>query len=184
MLELRTHGRGGQGVVTFGDILAQAALEAGHYVQTLPFFGVERRGASVRATLRIAKEPIKKRSMCYNPDILILFNANQLDEALSIGNTDNAVLVINNHRELERQMKQNYWLLDAESIAARYKLSRGEMYFINIIMVGALAKVLDLPVEAMVRSIMENRGVDKSDPNVQAAIYAYNTIREIGREKK
>ncbi len=78
-------------------------MEAGNYVQTLPFLGVERRGASVRATLRIDKEAIKKRSMCYNPDILVLFNANQLDEALAIGNTKNAVLVINDKKETDRK---------------------------------------------------------------------------------
>ncbi len=184
MLELRTHGRGGQGVVTFGDMLAQTALEAGSDVQTLPFFGVERRGASVRATLRIAKEPIKKRSMCYNPDILVLFNANQLEEALAIGNTDNAVLVINDKKEPEPDIKRSYWLLDAESIAARYNLFKGDTIFINVIMVGALVKVLDLPVEAMVKSIMENRGVKESDPNIRAALYAYNTIREFRRDER
>jgi pyruvate ferredoxin oxidoreductase gamma subunit len=55
MLELRIHGRGGQGVVTMAELLAKAAVSAGLEAQTLPFFGVARRGAAVKASERLSK---------------------------------------------------------------------------------------------------------------------------------
>ncbi|MEG2405873.1 MAG: 2-oxoacid:acceptor oxidoreductase family protein [Clostridiales bacterium] len=178
MLEIRTHGRGGQGVVTYGDILAEAALNSGYFVQTLPFFGVERRGASIRALLRLGKEDIKKRSMCYNPDILVLFNDNQVAEAKAIGNTDNATLVFNSKHQDHKE--KHYWVIDAETIADDFGLTRGDDVFINIIMAGALAKVLGISTENLINAIKTNRGVDSENPNVKAALVAYENVKEIG----
>ncbi|MDO4542205.1 MAG: 2-oxoacid:acceptor oxidoreductase family protein [Bacillota bacterium] len=178
MLEIRTHGRGGQGVVTYGDILAQAGLNAGFHVQTLPFFGVERRGASIRALLRLSETEIKKRSQCYNPDILVLFNDNQLAEAKSIGNCDNAVVVFNSPRK--KHAENHYWVVDAESIAYKYGLTHGDDVFINIVMAGALAKVLKLSTEDLIAAIKTIRGVKDNDPNIKAALEAYSGVEEIG----
>ncbi len=178
MLEIRTHGRGGQGVVTYGDVLAQAGLNAGFQVQTLPFFGVERRGASIRALLRLSKEEIKKRSQCYNPDILVLFNDNQLEEARSIGNCDKAVIVFNSpNRE---HPVDEYWVVDAEAIAYEYSLTHGDDVFINIVMAGALAKVLRLSEKDLTEAIKTIRGVKDDDPNIKAALKAYSVITKVG----
>jgi pyruvate ferredoxin oxidoreductase gamma subunit len=57
MLEIRIHGRGGQGAVTFAELLAEAADLAGWQAQAFPSFGVERRGAPVTSFVRLSKEP-------------------------------------------------------------------------------------------------------------------------------
>jgi len=62
MLEIRFHGRGGQGTVVASILLAKAFFDAGYYVQTFPLFGVERRGAPVEAYLRLDKKKILIRS--------------------------------------------------------------------------------------------------------------------------
>ena len=80
-LEIRWHGRGGQGVVTANEILAGAALQEGKYMKAFPEFGPERMGAPIRAFARVSDEPIKVHSQVYFPDYVIV-----LDPTL-IGNT-------------------------------------------------------------------------------------------------
>ena len=65
MLELRIHGRGGQGVVTMAELLAKAAVKAGKEAQTLPFFGVERRGAAVGRDVALEVAPRSEKSRRY-----------------------------------------------------------------------------------------------------------------------
>jgi pyruvate ferredoxin oxidoreductase gamma subunit len=72
MMEIRIHGRGGQGSVTAAEILAQAAFKDGKHSQAFPAFGVERRGAPVQAFTRIADEKIRTRAQIYEPDIIIV----------------------------------------------------------------------------------------------------------------
>ena len=74
MIEIRFHGRGGQGSVTAAEILAKAAFKDGKYVQSFPFFGVERRGAPVMAFTRIDDKPIDIRYQVYNPDYVLVLD--------------------------------------------------------------------------------------------------------------
>ncbi len=72
LVEVRWHGRGGQGIVTVSRMLAQAALLDGKYVQAFPEFGPERRGAPVTGYTRISDEPIVIHSQIYNPHIVVV----------------------------------------------------------------------------------------------------------------
>lgn len=74
MIEIRFHGRGGQGAVTAAEILAKAAFKDGKYSQAFPFFGVERRGAPVMAFTRIDDKPIDLRYQIYNPDYVLVLD--------------------------------------------------------------------------------------------------------------
>jgi pyruvate ferredoxin oxidoreductase gamma subunit len=73
-MELCWHGRGGQGVVTANEILAETAIREGKYVKAFPEFGPERMGAPIRAFTRISNEPIKVHSQVYEPDIVIILD--------------------------------------------------------------------------------------------------------------
>ena len=75
MIEVRWHGRGGQGAVTSVELLAQAAIGVGKYAQGFPSFGPERRGAPVAAFSRIDEKRIKVRSGIYKPDVVIVLDA-------------------------------------------------------------------------------------------------------------
>ena len=77
MIEIRIHGRGGQGNVVAANLLAMAAFEEGRYGQAFPNFGAERRGAPVMAFVRIADQPIRRRCQVLQPAFLII-----QDEAL------------------------------------------------------------------------------------------------------
>ncbi len=78
MVEIRFHGRGGQGAVTSAELLALAAIEEGKFAQAFPSFGPERRGAPVVAFCRISDEPLKIRANIYEPDIVIVLDASLL----------------------------------------------------------------------------------------------------------
>ena len=74
VIEVRWHGRGGQGAWTASNILALAAMYDGKRVQSFPAFGPERSGAPVTAFTRISDEEIEVHSMIYNPDIVVVLD--------------------------------------------------------------------------------------------------------------
>lgn len=75
MLQIRWHGRGGQGVVTAARLLGRAAaIYEGRYAQSFPSFGTERRGAPVMAFTRLADHPLRDRSQIYEPDCVVVLD--------------------------------------------------------------------------------------------------------------
>ncbi len=92
MLEVRWHGRGGQGAWTAANLLAMAAMLDGKHVQSFPAFGPERSGAPLLAFTRISDEPIEIHSMIYEPDIVVvldptLLKTQDVTEGLKKGGT-------------------------------------------------------------------------------------------------
>ncbi len=76
MVEIRWHGRAGQGVVTAGELLAETAMEEGKYFQSFPDYGPERMGAPVRSYTRISDRPIEVHSQILEPDVVVVVNPN------------------------------------------------------------------------------------------------------------
>lgn len=74
MIEVRLHGRGGQGAVTANEILAAAAYHDGKYSQAIPMYGTERRGAPVTAFLRVDDVRVRERDLVHNPDIILVLD--------------------------------------------------------------------------------------------------------------
>jgi len=74
LTEIRWHGRGGQGVVTAGELLAETALDMGQYFQAFPDYGPERMGAPVRAFTRLSSEPIDLHCQIEAPDIVLVLD--------------------------------------------------------------------------------------------------------------
>ena len=71
MIEVRFHGRGGQGAVTSAELVAHAAISEGKYAQSFPSFGPERRGAPVQSFTRVSDRPIRLRTAIREPDFSI-----------------------------------------------------------------------------------------------------------------
>ena len=172
MLELRIHGRGGQGVVTMAELLAKAAVKSGKEAQTLPFFGVERRGAAVKACVRIDDEPIKIRSMSYRPQAVALMADNMLPFAQAEGYAEDTFFIVN-HAEPLRGLSQWQWSLDAEKVAYENNLVFGGEPFINVPMLGAVARAVGVPLEYVEEAIREQWQGAKAEPNLKAARQAY-----------
>ena len=82
MIEIRIHGRGGQGAVVASQIIAEAAFREGMHVQAFPSFGSERRGAPVAAFVRLDREPVLIRTEIYEPDGLIVLDQSLITQKL------------------------------------------------------------------------------------------------------
>jgi pyruvate ferredoxin oxidoreductase gamma subunit len=99
MVEIRLHGRGGQGTVTAAELIAEAAFYDGKFAQAFPSFGIERRGAPVEAFVRIADVPITLHSKIYEPDYLIIQDPTLIGlEEISLGVKNNTFIVINSEK--------------------------------------------------------------------------------------
>jgi len=145
MIEIRIHGRGGQGAVVASQIVARAAFHKGLYVQAFPQFGVERRGAPVVAFARLSEAPIRLRTAVYNPHHVMV-----LDEALmehvdvTTGLDSNGWILINSARSPQSfalSAKWNLATVDATTIAARNGIGTQTQPIVNTTMVGALVRV-------------------------------------------
>jgi len=180
MLELRIHGFGGQGADTLAQLLATAALEAGCQSQALPYFGVERRGAPVKAAVRIAREgQIKLRSQSVEPDILVVLSEALWQQALSEGVADNYSLVINTSSD-EPFYGREVWRIDATALAIEAALGSPEAPFINIPMLGAVCRVVDIPEDIMVRTLEKKWPGAVGEKNAQVALAAYHKVTKSG----
>ncbi|HSS66985.1 MAG TPA: 2-oxoacid:acceptor oxidoreductase family protein [Nocardioidaceae bacterium] len=102
MLEVRIHGRGGQGVVTAAELLSVAAFGEGCYSQAFPTFGSERTGAPVISFCRIDDQPIEIHEPITEPDVLIVQDPTLLHQVrLFEGVGDDGYVLINSSRTLE-----------------------------------------------------------------------------------
>jgi len=177
MIEIRFHGRGGQGTVVASKILADALAKEGNYVQAYPEFGVERRGAPVFAFIRIDNKPIYDKSRIYTPDHVVVVDPT-LVEAIDVtdGLKDGGYIIINSPKKPEEFKfpdRFKVFTIDATDIAVRHQLGTLAAPIVNTAIVGAVVKILKLTkLESLIEAIKE--GVpQKPEENVQAAIEAY-----------
>ncbi len=147
-IEIRWHGRAGQGVVTAAATLADVlSSEKELHVQAFPEFGAEKRGAPVLAFNRISKKPIRSHSQVYYPDIIIVTDPSLLGMVdISSGAKDDAIFIMNTifdvslvRKRLSLEEKKIYFL-DAYTIASD-ELGRA---IPNVPMVAALVKITEL----------------------------------------
>src|SRR4030042_3122555 len=137
MVEIRFHGRGGQGAVKASDILAMAAFKEGKEVQAFPFFGVERRGAPVTAFTRISDVPIRIHCYIYDPDILVILDPTLIGAVpLTDGLKPGGRVIINTTREpadftFPGTVNPRIYTVDCSSIALRHGLGAPQAPIIN-----------------------------------------------------
>ena len=124
MTEFRWHGRAGQGVVTAGELLAEAAMEEGKYFQAFPEYGSERMGAPIKAYTRISDMPIEFHCPILEPDVVIVVNPNLLSIVdLTEGLKPDGIVLINTPQtpdEIRKRLQLatgKVWCVDATKIA-------------------------------------------------------------------
>ncbi|MBP8980935.1 MAG: pyruvate ferredoxin oxidoreductase subunit gamma [Syntrophobacterales bacterium] len=161
MIEIRWHGRGGQGAVTSVELLALAAIEEGKYAQGFPAFGPERRGAPVMAYNRVSEKPIKIRSGIYNPDVVVVLDPSLVGLVnVTDGLKPDGLLIINTSKSapvIREQLKYKGKLatVDATHIA-REELG---VPIANTTMLGAVMKATKvLKLESLNEPIEERFG--------------------------
>jgi 2-oxoacid:acceptor oxidoreductase gamma subunit (pyruvate/2-ketoisovalerate family) len=177
MIEIRFHGRGGQGAVVASNILADAAFQEGKSVASFPFFGVERRGAPVTAYTRIDDRPIRIKSSIYKPNYVIVMDQTLL-KAVDVlaGLKDDGAILVNTqrkHEELGIDAKFKLATVNATGIAIKHKLGSREAPIVNSAVLGAFAKVSGLVmIDTLVTAIIA-AAPSKKDENALAAKDAY-----------
>jgi len=183
MIEIRMHGRGGQGAVVASKILAQAVFYEGKYVQSFPQFGVERRGAPVAAYVRIAApgETFFVRSLIYEPDHVVVLDPTLL-EAVNVldGLKEGGWIIVNypgDPGELEISPKYHVATVDAAKIAVSHGLGTAAQPIVNTSILGALARVTEIvSLDSLLKAIQESVPVKKEE-NAEAAKEAYMNVK-------
>ncbi len=160
MFEIRVHGLGGQGAVTLCTWVARAGYAAGRQVQAFPFFGAERRGAPVKAFVRIDDEPIDLRSQVYNPDLLVVMSTDLTGMALEEGISPGGRLLVNAGEELavkfaERFGKEIHYL-DATGIALDLGLEIDGTPMVNLPLFGAVVNEAEAAPFEVIMQILES----------------------------
>jgi 2-oxoacid:acceptor oxidoreductase gamma subunit (pyruvate/2-ketoisovalerate family) len=180
MIEIRWHGRGGQGGVTSAELLAKAAYKDGYEgVQAFPFFGSERRGAPVKAFTRISHGPINVRSQIYEPDIVAVLDPGIIDLIdVTEGLKENGLVIVNIDKQpsevkVERGKVYTY---DGTGIALKHNLLVAGLPVVNTTMLGAFAKATGLvKLETIQEVIKDNWPGSVGERNAKGAQEAYDT---------
>ncbi|MFC1733949.1 pyruvate ferredoxin oxidoreductase subunit gamma [candidate division KSB1 bacterium] len=183
MIEVRIHGRGGQGAVTTGQIIAIASLYDNKYSQTFPHFGVERRGAPVEAYVRIDKSFIDLRSEVYNPDVVLvlepsLIHAVDVTKGLKHGGT---VIVNTSKKARELKIKGEFKVhtIDASSIAMKIF----KRPIVNTPIIGAFSAITKMvSIKSLQRAIDDKfaltKGKQIAELNKKAVKEVYDIVKQ------
>ena len=144
LIEIRWHGRGGQGAKTASLLLADAAFNTGKYIQGFPEYGPERMGAPITAYNRISTEPITIHSNIYEPDYVVVVDDTLLESVdVTAGLKKTGAIVINTTKDAEYLKKHlngyegEIYKIDARKIS----LETLGKYFPNTPMLAAIVKV-------------------------------------------
>lgn len=178
-VEVRWHGRGGQGAVTSAELVALASIHEGKFAQAFPSFGPERRGAPVLAFNRIdSVSPIRVRAAVTQPDIVLVLDPGLLNitDVVS-GLKQDGTLVVNSSRTLD-DIKLDFsgpWKLAAVNATAIAREMLG-VPIVNTTMLGALVKATEIvDLESLFEPIQERFG-PRGQANIDACRKAYEKV--------
>ncbi|HEU4725653.1 MAG TPA: 2-oxoacid:acceptor oxidoreductase family protein, partial [Candidatus Eisenbacteria bacterium] len=175
-LEIRLHGRGGQGGVTCAKILAAIYARLGKSVQTFGDYAGERSGAPVRAYTRVADQPITNRNKIYDPDHLLVLDPSLLGDDTVAGLAPGGLLLVNAPNPPAdfnaRFAAFRVATVDATAIARKHGIGTRSVVIVNTTIAGAYLRALDLPMEAL-EGAYRDLGLER---NLDAAREAYAAV--------
>ncbi|MFA4917746.1 MAG: 2-oxoacid:acceptor oxidoreductase family protein [Thermodesulfovibrionales bacterium] len=187
MMEIRWHGRGGQGTVTAAKVLADACLSGGRYVQAFPEYGPERAGAPLKAYNRISEKELRMHCPVLNPQVVSVVDATLLDSMnVAEGAKENAIFIVNTSKDpkeirakLKAEPGQKVYTIDATKIAVDC-IGRAMP---NASMLGAVVKVtglvtLDHLLEDVRKSFGKKFAQKIIDGNLEATRRGYGEVKE------
>ena len=189
MIEIRWHGRGGQGAKTASLLLADAAFNTGKYIQGFPEYGPERMGAPITAYNRISDEQITIHSNIYEPDYVVVVDDTLLECVdVTAGLKETGAIVINTTKEANevrgklKDYKGEVYTIDARKIS----LETLGKYFPNTPMLAAIVKVSKVMTDEELLNDMEGSFKHKFakkpeviEGNMNALKMALNEVKKI-----
>jgi pyruvate ferredoxin oxidoreductase gamma subunit/2-oxoisovalerate ferredoxin oxidoreductase gamma subunit len=159
MIEVRIHGRGGQGAVIASQILSYACFLDDHYAQSFPTFGAERRGAPVAAFVRVDNRPIDRRSPVAHPDCVAVMAARLAETvAVTAGIVPGGLVFINSDRPASCydffEEECRVVTMNVNAIALAHGLGSATMPLVNAPLLGAFARLTAMvPLERLVEAL-------------------------------
>ena len=189
LIEIRWHGRGGQGTKTASLLLADAAFNTGKYIQGFPEYGPERMGAPITAYNRISDNPITVHSNIYEPDYVVVVDDTLLETVdVTAGLKTKGAIVINTTKSTDylksvlKEYKGKIYTIDARKVSTE-ALGR---YFPNTPMLAAIVKVTGIMDDEDFLKDMEGSFKHKFakkpeviDGNMKALEMALKEVKEI-----
>ena len=184
-VEIRWHGRGGQGAKTASFLLAESLIDQGKYAQGFPDYGPERMGAPIRGYNRISDDPVRMHCDVRNPGIVVVLDPTLIGvDDITAGLAEDGVVLINSTKppeEMRALLKlsgRKVYTVDAEGIALK-EIGRS---IPNVPMIGALLKVNPLSeidkMEKIVAKKFEGKFGDKIvQGNLRAMRRGYEEVR-------
>ncbi len=187
LIEVRFHGRGGQGVVTAADILAIAAFKEGYHTLSFPTFGAEKRGTPVASFLRVSDEPIVVRDEIYNPDYVVVLDPTVMESVnVLAGLKENGMLICNYPKgpeELKAELKADELKVKVLTInATKMAMEILGRPITNTAMVGAFAgatKIVSL--NTLIDTINEWFKGELAEKNSKLVEEAYKYMEEVSK---
>jgi 2-oxoacid:acceptor oxidoreductase gamma subunit (pyruvate/2-ketoisovalerate family) len=175
MIEMRWHGRGGQGAITAAKIFATAAFRSGYAgVVMAPTFGTERRGAPIFTSLKIAREKIYDISPIETPDIVVVLDHLVLTEVdVTKGLKDDGLIVLNTPKPAAAYdfVGRRLAVADVTALSVEAGLAQGR---VSTGILGVLCRAFDdVPFDLVLAGIAAEFKTKKPEANVQAARLAY-----------
>jgi pyruvate ferredoxin oxidoreductase gamma subunit len=176
LVEIRWHGRGGQGAVTSAELLAQAAISEGKYGQAFPSFGPERRGAPVQAFVRISgQHPIRIRAEITQPDVVVVLDPGLLSIVnVTSGLKAEGIVIINTRKQAE-QIREEFGINWSLATIDATKIAR-ELLGVpitNTTMVGAVLRATGVVKLESLLEPLEHRFGRLAEKNIKAMEKAY-----------
>lgn len=183
VMEIIFFARGGQGAKSAAEIIAQAAVTEGKFVQTFPSFGPERSGAPTKTYLRVSEKPIRSKEPIVDPDVVVVLDETLLESQIVTEGLDkNEALIINSTKtpqEIKNSIKFNgkIYPVDANAIS----LSIIGQPRPNTVILGKLVQVTELvSLESITREFekifLEKIGKENCEKNILAIERAYDSI--------
>lgn len=178
MIEIRLHGRGGQGAVTASRIIATAAYEEGKYSQAIPMYGTERRGAPLTAFVRIDDVRVRERELVHNPEISIVLDPLIAKQQAVVDNLKPGGLVLLNTAYPPEDVKIGGDFKVATVNATTIALETLGRPITNTAILGAFAKVTGLlKVESLEKAIKKYFPGRLGDMNIAAVKRSYEEVK-------
>ena len=177
MIEIRIHGRGGQGGVTLAKLIATSRFLHGLSVQAFGLYAAERSGAPIQAFCRYSNRPITNRNLIYQPDHVIVLDPTLVGPPIVAGLKAGGWILINSSlppEEFAGQFARNRLAtVDATSIARDNNLGTRSVPIVNTALAGAVCKILEFPLDDAYAAL-EHLGFKGS--NLTAATRAYAEV--------
>jgi pyruvate ferredoxin oxidoreductase gamma subunit len=189
LIEIRWHGRGGQGAKTASLLLADAAFNTGKYIQGFPEYGPERMGAPITAYNRISTSPIRVHSNIYEPDYVVVVDDTLLKAVdVASGLKEDGAIVINTTKGIDeiapllKGYKGSVYTIDARKVSEE---ALGK-YFPNTPMLAAIVKVAGImPEDDFIKDMQDSfkhkfaKKPEVIDGNMKALKLALEQVKKI-----